>query len=118
MPSARFGGIIWAKRKPLCNQKAINSSQWMAVTPMSIEQIRDDVRSEVITFGPHLVERICENGIAINQVLDVVLSGTVRKKEPDERSGGKFTKFTIRRRRITVTVKDCRPAFIITANRK
>ena len=85
---------------------------------MSIEQIRDDVRSEVITFGPHLVERMCENGISIDQVLDVILNGTVRKKETDERSGGKFTKYTIRKRRITVTVKDCRPAFIITANRR
>jgi len=83
---------------------------------MSIERIRDDVHSETITFGLHLVERMCENGISIDQVLDVILNGTVRKKEPDERSGGKFTKYTIRRGRITVTVKDCRPAFIITAN--
>jgi len=85
---------------------------------MSIEQIRDDVRSEAITFGPHLVERMFENGISIDQVLDVILNGTVRKKEPDERSGGRFTKYTIHRRRITVTVKDCRPAFIITARRR
>ena len=85
---------------------------------MSIEQIRDDVRSETITFGPHLVERMYENGISINQVLDVILNGTVRKREPDERSGGRFTKYTIRKGRITVTVKDCRPAFIITANRR
>ena len=85
---------------------------------MSIEQIRNDVRSEIITFGPHLVERMCEDGISIDQVLDVILNGTIRKKEPDERSGGKFTKYTIRRGRITVTVKDCRPAFIITARRR
>ena len=83
---------------------------------MPIEQIRDDVRSEMITFGPHLVERMYENGISIDQVLDVILDGTV-KKEPDERSGGKFTKYTLRRGHITVTVKDCRPAFIITASR-
>lgn len=85
---------------------------------MSIEQIRDDVRSETITFGPHLVERMCGDGISIDQVPDVILNGTVRKKEPDERSGGKFTNleasaaYTIRRGRITVTAKDCRPAFI------
>ena len=85
---------------------------------MSIEQIRDDVRSETIAFGPHLVERMCGDGISIDQVLDVILNGTVRKKEPDERSGGKFTKYTIRRGRITVTVKDCRPVFIITARRR
>ncbi len=85
---------------------------------MSIEQIRNGVRSEIITFGPHLVERMCEDGISIDQVLDVILNGTVRKKEPDERSGGKFTKYTIRRGRITVTAKDCRPAFIITARRR
>ena len=85
---------------------------------MSIEQIRDDARSEVITFGSHLVERMCENGISIDQVLDVILNGTVRKREPDERSGGKFAKYTIGKGRITVTAKDCRPAFIITANRR
>jgi hypothetical protein len=32
---------------------------------MSIEQIRDDVRSETITFGPHLVERMSEDGISM-----------------------------------------------------
>jgi len=91
---------------------------------MSIEQIRNDVRSEIITFGPHLVERMCEDGISIDQVLDVILNGTIRKKEPDERSGGKFTNleasaaYTIRRGRITVTAKDCWPAFIITARRR
>lgn len=84
---------------------------------MSIQQIRDDVRFETITFGSHLVERMHQNGISIDQVLDVILTGTIRKQEPDERSGGKFTKYTIRKGRITVTVKNCRPAFIITANR-
>lgn len=47
---------------------------------MSIEQIQNDVRSEIITFGPHLVERMCEDGISIDQVLDVILNGTIRKK--------------------------------------
>ncbi len=84
---------------------------------MSIEQIRDDVCSEIITFGPHLIERLHDNGISIDQVLDAILNGRIRKKQPDERSGGKFTKYTLRRGRITVTVKDCLPAFIITANR-
>jgi len=46
---------------------------------MSIEQIRKDVLSETITFGPHLVERMYQNGISIDQVLDVILTGTVRK---------------------------------------
>ena len=85
---------------------------------MSIEQIRADVRAERITFGPHLIERMYQNGISIDQVLDVILKGTVRKKEPDEHSNGKFTKFTLNKDMITVTVKDCRPAFVITANRR
>lgn len=85
---------------------------------MSIEQIRNDVRAELITFGPHLVERMFQNGISIDQVFDVILNGSVRKKEPDEHSDGRFTKYTIRQSNITVTVKDCRPAFIITANRR
>ncbi len=85
---------------------------------MSIDNVRDDVNAEKITFGPHLVERMFENGISIDQVLDVIANGTVAKKEPDERSSGLYSKYTIRKRRITVTVKDCSPAFIITANRR
>jgi hypothetical protein len=84
---------------------------------MSIQQIRDDIHAEAITFGPHLIERMYENGISIDQVLDAILNGTVSKKQRDERSTGKFTKCTFRQGRITVTVKDCRPAFIITANK-
>ena len=84
---------------------------------MPIEEIREDVRSGRITFGPHLVERAQQNGMSVDQVLDAVLTGTVRKQEPDERSGGRFTKYTLSKRRVTVTVKDCRPAFVITANR-
>ena len=85
---------------------------------MSIEQIREDVIAGVITFGPHLIERMTQNGISIDQVLDAVMNGTVRKTAPDERSGGRFMKYTVSRRRIIVTVKDCRPGFIITANRE
>jgi hypothetical protein len=85
---------------------------------VSIERIREDVIAGAVTFGPHLVERMAENGISIDRVLDAVLNGTVRKREPDERSGGRFTRYTVGRGRITVTVKDCRPAFVITANRE
>ena len=85
---------------------------------MSLEQVRQDARAGTISFGPHLVERMHQNGMSIDQVLDTVLTGTVRKRQPDERSRGMFTKYTITKRRVTVTVKDCRPAFIITAKRK
>jgi len=56
--------------------------------------------------------------MSIDQILDTILNGTVRKKEPDERSSGKFMKYTVRKGNITVTVKDCHPPFIITANRR
>ncbi len=85
---------------------------------MSIETIYEGVNSERITFGPHLIQRMWENGISINQVLNVILTGTVNKKEKDERSYGRFSKFTISRGDIVVVVKDCNPAFIITANRR
>ena len=62
---------------------------------MSIETIHNDINSERITFGPHLVQRMWENGISIDQVLDTIVTGTVNKKEKDERSRGKFTKYTI-----------------------
>lgn len=85
---------------------------------MSIETIYEDINSERITFGPHLIQRMWENGISIDQVLDTILTGTVNKKEKDERSRGKFSKFTISKGDIVVVVKDCNPAFIITANRR
>ena len=84
---------------------------------MSLQSIYDDINSDEITFGPHLIQRIWENGISIDQVLQVILNGTVNKKENDEQSEGKFVKFTISKRNIKVVVKDCKPAFIITANR-
>ncbi len=83
---------------------------------MSIETIHNDINSERITFGPHLVQRMWENCISIDQVLDTILTGTVNKKEKDERSRGKFTKYTISKGNIVVVVKDCKPGFIITAN--
>jgi hypothetical protein len=85
---------------------------------MSIETICEDINSERITFGPHLIQRMWENGISIAQVLDTILTGTVNKKEKNEYSHGKFTKFTISKGNIVVVVKDCRPAFVITANRR
>ena len=85
---------------------------------MSIETIRKDVNSESITFGPHLVQRMWENNVSIDEVLDTILTGIINKKEKDERSHGKFTKFTISKGNIMVVVKDCKPAFIITANRR
>jgi len=85
---------------------------------MSLKSIYDDVRSNRITFGPHLVQRMWENGISIDQVLDTILTGTVNKKEKDERSQGKFLKYTISKGDIVVVVKDCKPGFIITANKR
>ncbi|MBU0567156.1 DUF4258 domain-containing protein [bacterium] len=84
---------------------------------MAIETIYEDIILNRIAFGPHLIQRMWENGISIDQVLDTILTGTVNKKEKDERSHGKFTKFTISKGNIMVVVKDCKPGFIITAGR-
>ena len=85
---------------------------------MSIESIYDDIDNEQITFGPHLIESMWNAGISIDQVLDLILTGTVNKKEKDERSHGRFNKFTISKGDMVVVVKDCNPAFIITAKRR
>jgi len=85
---------------------------------MSIESIYDDVREGRITFGPHLIQRMWESGISINQVLDTILTGTVNKQEKDEHSQGKFAKYTISKGKLVIVVKDCQPAFVITANRR
>jgi len=85
---------------------------------MSLRTIQDDVKSQRITFGPHLIQRMWENGISIDQVLDTILTGIVNKKERDEQSLGKFIKYTISKGDIVVVVKDCKPGFIITANKR
>ena len=85
---------------------------------MSIQSIYNDINSGRITFGPHLIQRMWENGISIDQVLGTILTGTVNKKKKDERSHGKFTKYTISKGKIVVVVKDCKPAFIITERRR
>lgn len=85
---------------------------------MPIETVHRDIERSRITFGPHLVERMWTNGISIDQVLDTILTGRVNKQEKDERSEGKFTKFTVSKGDIVVVVKDSNPAFIITANRR
>lgn len=46
----------------------------------------------------------------IAQVLNVILTGTVRRQERDDLFGDQFSKYT-------VMVKDCRSAFIVTVNR-
>ena len=53
---------------------------------MSLQSIYNDVNSEEITFGPHLIQRMWENGISIDQVLETILNGIVNKKEKDEQS--------------------------------
>ena len=84
---------------------------------MPIISIYNDIHSDKIIYGAHLVERIWQNGIWLDQVLDTILTGIINKKEKDELSG-RFTKFTISKNNIVVTVKDSKPAFIITANRR
>ncbi|OQX95384.1 hypothetical protein B6I21_05695 [candidate division KSB1 bacterium 4572_119] len=59
-----------------------------------------------------------EKGLSIDQVLDVILNGTVNKREKDEQSKGYFSMFTISKGKIVIVVKDCKPVFIITANWK
>ena len=85
---------------------------------MSLSSIQNDIKSQRITFGPHLIQRMWENGISIDQVLDTILTGVVNKKGKDEQSKGKFIKYTISKGEIVVVVKDCKPAFIITANKR
>ena len=84
---------------------------------MPLESIYRDVRAERITFGPHVIQRLWEQGLSIDQVLDTILTGTVRKREKDEYSKGKFTKYTVVKGTIVVVVKDCQPGFIVTAKR-
>ena len=62
---------------------------------MSLGSVRMDVRAGNVDFGPHVVQRMWENSLSIDQVLDVIINGSMRKRENDEASLGRFTKFTI-----------------------
>ena len=73
---------------------------------MSLSSIQNDIKSQRITFGPHLIQRMWENGISIDQVLDTILTGVVSKKGKDEQSKGKFIKYTISKGEIVGVVKD------------
>lgn len=85
---------------------------------MSLDTIYRDVRTERIDWGPHVVQRMWEEGFSVDHVYDTILTGTVRKREGDERSAGRFTKYTMVKRQTVVVVKDCHPAFIITVRRR
>ncbi len=52
-----------------------------------------------------------------DEIQNIFLKGTVRKKEPDEETGGSFTKFTLVWRDWYLVVKNTNPCFIITAGR-
>lgn len=84
---------------------------------MPLNRIINDVKTERVRWSFHAVEQAYRHGISIEQVYQTILRGTVRKREPDEYSDGKYTKYTIAYRRRVVVVKDSHPAFIITVGR-
>ncbi len=85
---------------------------------MSLERIKKQLEKENIAFGPHLVERMLQFHIDLDQILSVIMYGKVNKKEPDERSGGQFTKYTLTKGSIGVVVKDSEVPFVITTFRR
>jgi len=84
---------------------------------MSLNRIFDDVKTEQIRWSFHAIEQAYQHGMSIEQVYQAILRGTVRKREADEYSDGKYTKYTIVYRRRLAVVKDSTPAFIITVGR-
>ncbi len=84
---------------------------------MSVESVRKDFEAERFRFESHVIERSFQKGISIDQMIDVVLTGTVTKSEKDEESQGKFMKHTFKKGGTIVVVKDCDPPFVITTNR-
>ena len=85
---------------------------------MSIDYIRKQLESDKLDFGAHLVDRMLQYHIDLDQIIQVIKEGKINKKLPDERSGGKFTKYTLTRGTISVVIKDSDIPFVITVYRR
>ncbi len=81
---------------------------------MSLEYIRRELEKEDLHFGPHLVDRMIQYNIDLDQVLS---NGKINKKEPDERSHERFTKYSLTKGNISVVVKDSEIPFVIVFRR-
>ncbi len=84
---------------------------------MSLEYIRRELEKENLHFGPHLVDRMIQYNIDLDQVISVI-NGKVNKKEPDERSHRRFTKYSLTKGNVSVVVKDSEIPFVITVFRR
>ncbi|MBI4180080.1 hypothetical protein HY522_11735 [bacterium] len=84
---------------------------------MGLNEIRRELACGQVDFGTHLVDKMIAENIELDQILDVIGNGTVMKKEPDERTEGKLTKYTLVRGGIGVVVKDSDVPFVVTAFR-
>ena len=84
---------------------------------MGLNEIRQGLAKGQVDFGPHLVDKMLAENIELEQVLDAVRNGTLAKKEPDERTEGRLTKYTLVKDGIGVVVKDSDVPFVITTFR-
>jgi len=85
---------------------------------VSLDYIRNKLKEGLLDFGPHLVERMIQHHIDLDQVIDVIQNGILNKKESDDRSKGRFTKYTLSKGSITVVIKDSDIPFVITTFRR
>jgi hypothetical protein len=85
---------------------------------MSLNRIYEEVKAEQVDWSRHAVEKMFQSGLSSDQVFETILRGTVRKKESDEESGGRYNKYTITWKGRLVVVKDSQPARIITVGRQ
>ena len=84
---------------------------------MGLNEIRHGLGNGQVDFGPHLVDKMLAENIELEQILDVIRNGAVTKKEPDERTEARLTKYTLLKGGIAVVVKDSDMPFVITTFR-
>lgn len=84
---------------------------------MSLEQIRKYIEQDFYLYSNKTRRRIAAGVITTAQVRQTILKGTRRKIEADERSDGRFNKYTIHWHDWYVVVKNTDRPFIITAGR-
>jgi len=85
---------------------------------LSLEYIKRELEKENLIFSIHLIEKMISQNISLDQIIEVIYDGKINKKQADEKSNNKFTKYTLTKGDISVVVKDSETPFVITAYRR
>ena len=81
---------------------------------MQFSKIQELVSDYRFAFTEHAIEEFERRNIATEQIIRTICQGKIIKKEADEFTNGKFTKYTIEDQNLRITLKDRIPPVIIS----